>query len=603
MPARNPIPLEGVLNCWTDPYDLPDLILAISRSGKTGRLSFSNPEGDKTVYVKDGKIVFAESSSDDDGLGQYLLRNGQISLDDFTRVSKLVSPGKRLGALLVAEGVLEPKDLVPAVVGQVRAVVLGLFRRTESWYGFKEEELSRRESITLEMPVAQLILEGVQLVDSWRRISKGVGDLNSVYRVAGATEVEWSRMKLESGPTELLEMLSEPMRINDVCDQSAIDDFDACRYLWAFKSLEWIEPAEISVDDAAELADRAEMAQAVQVTAPLPVAPAAPVPVPPPRAPDLATTVMNLEPAAPIAPALLKTKVSAVKVPEAPRPPQPATPRAGAPDLHRTQLAVDLPATPPTKPAATRRESVPESKPLPPALHHTQLYLDEAADSPEPAEPTTGEMMEAILDGSGDAPSATYKRDKPGIPARPEASEPRTDSATQFFPAAAALEPKASPKPPEVPEPPEEDFFRGAPGFASLTLDYQASSPPELPPALPEPPSEPSFSSFSELAPPPPPEEEMPLIEATVVEEAQPVPPALVTTEPSVPASPAGPSGLEFFAMNDPFRAPDAVAPPPSPFATDDPLQYAETSVAASLPRRPRTDDLDLEHLFDKKDK
>ena len=102
MPARKPLPLEGVLNCWNDPFDLPDLLLAISRSGRTGRLSFSNPDADKTIYVKDGKIVFAESSSDDDGLGPYLLRNGQISLGALTRVSKLVSPGKRLGALLVA---------------------------------------------------------------------------------------------------------------------------------------------------------------------------------------------------------------------------------------------------------------------------------------------------------------------------------------------------------------------------------------------------------------------------------------------------------------------------------------------------------------------
>jgi hypothetical protein len=359
MPARNSIPLEGVLNCWNDPYDLPDLLLAVSRSGKTGRLSFSSPEADKTIYVKDGKIVFAESSSDDDGLGQYLLRNGEISLDDFTRVSKLVSPGKRLGALLVAEGVLEPKDLVPAVVGQVRAVILGLFRRTESWYGFKEEELSRKESITLDMPVAQLILDGVQLVDSWRRISKGVGDLDSVYQVAGATEVEWSRLKLESGPTELLTLLNKPMRIADVCAQATIDDFEVCRYLWGFKSLEWIESAEISVDAAAELAERAEMTEMAAMAAPFPVAPVAPAPVPPAPVPDLATTVMNLEPAAPIPQRLVETQVSAIKEPEAPRaspPPAPPQPRPIPADLLHTQVAVDLPEPSLPSPATTQPE-------------------------------------------------------------------------------------------------------------------------------------------------------------------------------------------------------------------------------------------------------
>jgi hypothetical protein len=595
MSVRNSIPLEGVLNCWTDPYDLPDLLLAVIRSGKTGRLSFSNAEGDKTISVRNGKIVFAESSSEDDGLGQFLLRNGQLSLADFTRVSKLVSPGKRLGALLVAEGVLEPKDLVPAVVGQVRAIILGLFRRTETWYGFKEEELSRKESITLDMPVAQLVLDGLQLVESWRRISKGVGDLDAVYQVTRATEVEWSRLELESGPTELLALLNEPMRISDVCDQVSLDAIDACRYLWAFKSLQWIEAGEISVEAAAELAEKAEMLPPLEKASPVPIqAPPAPLT-------DLAKTVVHVEPPAPAIPQrLVQTQVSAEpsaraerepqasrgaraagvgprgsdekpsaraeRKPEGKRPPKPAPSPSVPASLANTQLAVDRPETPPPSPATTR--------PVVVAPHHTQLFIDSPPEPSAPSPSTTGEMMEAILDGKADAADA---------PQEPTAMRP--DSATQFFAAASALEPP--------PPPPEEDLFHGSPGFASLSLDYAAASPP--PAAEAE--SAPSASSFAELAPEPAPQEEMPLIEATVVEEAAPLPPQLVATQPSLPVSP---SGLELFAMNDPFQDSGATAPPPAPFATDDPLQYAETSVAAALPPRPKTEELDLDigHFF-----
>jgi hypothetical protein len=652
MPARNPIPLEGVLNSWNDPYDLPDLLLAVSRSGKTGRLSFSSPEGDKTVYMKEGKIIFAESSSDDDGLGQHLLLNGRISLEDFTRVSKLVSPGKRLGALLVAEGVLEPKDLVPAVVDQVRAIILGLFRRTESWYRFKEEELPRKESITLDIPFAQLVLDGVQLIDSWRRISKGVGDLDSVYQVNGATEVEWSRLNLESGPTELLTLLNEPMRLADVCAEASIDDFDACRYLWAFKALDWIEPAELSVSDAAELADQAE------ISSPLAMAPMAPVPepAPAPPLPDLASTVMNLEPPAPIPQRLVETQVSAVKEGEAPRAPKlpaprpvpanlnqtqlavdmpeppapgpattleengpipkPEAPRAQKPraprpvpaNLNHTQLAVEMPEPPPPSPAMTQPEVAPIPKAVPDALHHTQLFLDAPKEaSPPPPDSTPGEMMEAILEGKGEAPSAPRELEEPAFP------EARSNNSTQFFPGASAL---------ETPPPAEEDFFKSSPEFGSLSLDYAASPPAELSGAPASESSASSFSSFAEMPPPPSePEAEMPLIEATVieatvVEEVKPIPPHLAATQPSVPTSPDGPSGLEFFALNDPFQSPqtpppstpppsapqplDVPSPPPTAFATDDPMQYAQTSIAASLPGRPRTEELDLDigHFF-----
>jgi hypothetical protein len=92
----------------------------------------------------------------------------------------------------------------------------------------------------------------------------------------------------------------------------------------------------------------------------------------------------------------------------------------------------------------------------------------------------------------------------------------------------------------------------------------------------------------------------MPLIEATVLEEPPALPPQLVVTQPSIPTGPEGPSGLEFFAMNDPFATTEAAAPPPTTFATDDPLHYADASIAAALPSRPKTDELDLDvnHFF-----
>jgi hypothetical protein len=391
------------------------------------------------------------------------------------------------------------------------------------------------------MPVWQLVLDGVQLVESWRRISKGVGDFDAIFHVASATEVEWSRLNLESGPTELLTILSEPTPIADVCERASIDAFDTCRYLWAFRSLEWIEPAEISVETAAELAERAET-------------------VAPSPAPNLATTVVNLEPPPPIPQRLLVTQVSAAKTPEVPKTP------------------------PQSSPATTRPEVQPPPSPAP-ALHHTQLFIEPPPEPSVTPPSTTGELMEAILDGRGDVPAPVSK------PPEPEAPEAPPDSATRFFPGASALAPH--------PPPEEEDFFEGSPEFASMSLDYALSSPPELPP--PETQGEPALSSFAEVAHPAEVSEaEMPLIEATVLEDPAPLPPQLVTTQPSIPTSPEAPSGLELFAMNDPFAAAEAAAPPPTTFPTADPLPYADASIAAALPSRPKTDELDLDigHFF-----
>lgn len=276
MNRRTDIPLEGELNCWTRGYDLPDILVAIRNTRKTGLLRFVSTEAEKTLFVRNGETIFASSSSEDDRLGEYLLRQGKITLQDLHRFAHQVRPGKRLGTLLVEDGLLEPKELVQAVIGQVRAIILSLFRWTEAWYGFNEQELPGKETITLNMPTARLILDGVRLIDSWRRIAQGVGDMRSVYRRVAGNEETLRSVELDTTTLGVLAMLSRPHSVEESCASSQLPDIDVCRMIWVFRCLGWIELAEREpaavgattpvVEAAAAPLDH-EPAQAVEVTA------------------------------------------------------------------------------------------------------------------------------------------------------------------------------------------------------------------------------------------------------------------------------------------------------------------------------------------------
>ena len=513
MPQRAQIPFEGVLNCWNDEHDLPDLLLFIGRSAKTGILQFSNPESDKTLHFKNGKIVFAESSSQDDGLGQFLLRTGKISLMDYARVAKKIRPGKRFGKILVEEKILASQELVPAVVGQVRGILLGLFRRTETWYSFKEMDLPPTQSVTLDLPVARIILEGVRYVESWRRISKGVGNLDSVYRRSDTKAVEWSRMKLDARVRELLDMMEQPMSLEDICTRATLPDFEACRYLWAFRSLEWIENANANVDVTEQAAAKSATPAAPMALPPEAVVtkiaitpPPASVPVEadgslPERLVETQTSLkreaeaavrateaakIEIEqdsPAPPPANELVQTQLANEPGPSTPQPEQTQLvvepPQAPA-QLNQTQLAVEPPAPPrpdlsklvvKPPPAAPQRDQTqlavepPASAPLdqtqlaveppaPPRLDQTQLVVEPPASTPpanqtqlivEPPAPppSTGELMETILEGGTPGPVA------------PQASDDEDD--TQFF---------------QMPSSPASSAPTGPPsGFEALATD------------------------------------------------------------------------------------------------------------------------------------
>ncbi len=252
MSLSKTVPLEGKLDGWGGHIDVPDLLLAISREGRTGRLEISSADVERTIFFDDGRIVFATSSSPDDRLGAYLLLRNELGLADLRRLSGSVRPGLRLGSLLVKEGLMTSQALPEAVLGQVRGIVLDLFRWPRASYRFVEETPSVVEAITLEVPPARWILDGIEGVKSWLRVARGVGPLDVLFESVDGHEDSLRTIDLDTGSLELLAMLRHPKALAEICASSELPDIAICRRLWAFRLLEWVR-ADSSPGDSIEI--------------------------------------------------------------------------------------------------------------------------------------------------------------------------------------------------------------------------------------------------------------------------------------------------------------------------------------------------------------
>jgi len=240
------IPLSGSFNAWSQGFDFPDLLLAMCVRGGSGELKLMSSEAEKTIVLHDGQIVFAKSSSTDDRLGPYMLREGMIRFEHLIELSRFVSPEKRFGTVLVENNVLDPHALVQGVVGQVRSIVLTLFRWTEAAYIFEPRELEK-EDITLRIPLAKLIVDGVRQVTSWRRVTGGIGSLDAVYQTNDGVEDRVRASKLDPEQLDLLAEMRGPKTIAEACAATELSDFEVCQLLWAFRSLDWVGAVTESV--------------------------------------------------------------------------------------------------------------------------------------------------------------------------------------------------------------------------------------------------------------------------------------------------------------------------------------------------------------------
>ncbi len=215
-------------------HDLADLVQELHQQRWTGRVELTRRGTQRRLQVQAGRLVFANSTDPDDRLGELLLRRGRLSLVQFRDASARVAPGRRLGTVLVEQGVLAPKELVRAVVEHAQEIIYAAFQWTDGQYSLVEGAAAA-EDITLHLSTPDLILEGLRRVESWSRIERALGGADALYARTDEWEGVAGQMALSFEKLELLTGLHQPQTVVRLCSDSSLPDIDVCRTLWAFR--------------------------------------------------------------------------------------------------------------------------------------------------------------------------------------------------------------------------------------------------------------------------------------------------------------------------------------------------------------------------------
>src|SRR2546425_8233351 len=80
---------------------VPELLRSLLGSGETGILTLRRGDATKSIFIQQGRVVYAASNNTDERLGESLVIRGQITARQFLEASKMIRPGRRLGGILV----------------------------------------------------------------------------------------------------------------------------------------------------------------------------------------------------------------------------------------------------------------------------------------------------------------------------------------------------------------------------------------------------------------------------------------------------------------------------------------------------------------------
>src|SRR5256712_1173240 len=215
---------------------VPELLRTLLGSGETGILTRRRGDATKSIFIRQGRVVYAASNNADEGLGESLVIRGKITARQFLEASKMIRPGRRLGGILVEMEALDAEDLMPSVEQQVHDILMELFDWTHGEYELVIKDMDPDQVLSLQISTENLILEGIRRSRSFTQVIRGVGDIDAVLVPTGTTEVLY-KLELTAEEQEVLSHVNGRATVEQICDVSYLSNFETCRILWALKVL------------------------------------------------------------------------------------------------------------------------------------------------------------------------------------------------------------------------------------------------------------------------------------------------------------------------------------------------------------------------------
>jgi hypothetical protein len=257
MPEK-PI-LEGDLS----KIQLPDLLSFIAMIRGSGKMVVQSTHFERTILWKDGEIVFASSNSPEHSLGQFLLRNGKVTQEQYDESKRRVTAQLRHGKILVQMGAISPKDLWWGVKNQVLEIIYSLFTWKDGSFSFYEsaEELAQ-ERIVLQIHSSSVIMEGIRRLDESARIREKIPNLDVVFMKVPGEQPDFSDLDISENEIQVYKDIDGRHSIRELTGRSDLTEFEVTRILFQLLSARLIEPAPeersfrpvfLDVEDSPEL--------------------------------------------------------------------------------------------------------------------------------------------------------------------------------------------------------------------------------------------------------------------------------------------------------------------------------------------------------------
>ena len=248
LPAK-PLEYRGDLSETT----LPEMLYTIDRFQVPGVIEARRNGVVKRVYLKSGYVTHATSTDLRDSLGGFLERTGRLTREQSTEMMQLRrNSTQRLGVLLIEQGLLAPAEVYQAIRQQIEAVVWSLFAWQDGEITFSIGEHHDPGMVKIELPMRQVILEGIKRTAEAKLLVKRLGSKDAVFAADYHVE-SLIEMALSADDLALLRRVDGRRSLYEIASDGPYPLQDNAKLMYAFyvmKLIRKVDATEKKPDDA-----------------------------------------------------------------------------------------------------------------------------------------------------------------------------------------------------------------------------------------------------------------------------------------------------------------------------------------------------------------
>ncbi len=215
------------------------LLVDWHRTKRTGKILLRRRQVEKTILMRDGAVIRAQSNVDSEKLGQILLKRNLVSSWDLEiALGQSKELKKRLGQALVGMSAIKEPVLNNTLVSQTRDIIFSLVDWEDGEFDLHQVEESDSEIYFDQLYTPEIILQGMRRISNIVLLLRPLGDLQGTLKLASDYLEKTRRVALLTEEKSILALLNKQTSLKELIKSSGMEKLAVYRSVAALMAVD-----------------------------------------------------------------------------------------------------------------------------------------------------------------------------------------------------------------------------------------------------------------------------------------------------------------------------------------------------------------------------